>query len=72
MQYLIWYRMCEQSCSESLLNARLHDATKTCDHASKSHYVNGLIETCDCRKKVGRFQLSCDSMQLWNDLDQFC
>ena len=37
------------------LKARLHDATKTCDmqRASKSHYVNGLIATCDCRKKVG-------------------
>ena len=31
--------------------------------ASTSHYVNGLIATCDCRKKVGCFQLSCDSMQ---------
>ena len=31
--------------------------------ASKSHYVHGLIAICDCRKKVGWFQLSCDSMQ---------
>ena len=30
---------------------------------TKSHYVNGLIATCDCRKKDGQFQLSCDSMQ---------
>ena len=35
----------------------------TMRHASKSHYDNGLIATCDCRKKVGCFQLSCDSMQ---------
>ena len=25
----------------------------TMRRASKSHYVNGLIATCDCRKKVG-------------------
>ena len=25
----------------------------TMRHASKSHCVNGLIATCDCRKKVG-------------------
>ena len=35
----------------------------TMRRASKSHYVNRLIATCDCRKKVGWFQLSCDSMQ---------
>ena len=37
------------------LKARLHDATKTCGmrRASKWHHVNGLIATCDCRKKVG-------------------
>ena len=28
---------------------------RPCDmrRSSKSHYVNGLIATCDCRKKVG-------------------
>lgn len=35
------------------LNERLHDATKACGHATKSHYVNGFIATCDCRKKDG-------------------
>ena len=36
-------------------------------HATMRHAmcvnVNGLIATCDCRKKVEWFQLSCDSMQ---------
>ena len=31
--------------------------------AWKSHYENGIIATCDCRKKVGWFQLSCDRIQ---------
>ena len=34
----------------------------TMRHALKSHYINGLIATCGW-KKVGWFQLSCDSMQ---------
>ena len=49
MQYLIWYRMCEQSCSESLLNARLHDATKTCDHATCVKIALCKRAYCDMR-----------------------